>query len=161
MRADQRTGPPVRLSDRPPGFTLVEVIVVLAILGIMAAAVVPAYRNLAQSDELTQASDKIASVLRYARKTALQETTDLTLLVDPGSGRYWVYADSGESVIAGSWQMPEGIAISSSSPRPRFTFRRNGEAEGDSLLLRSGASTIVIWVHPWSGDVDARRDGQE
>lgn len=145
------------------GFTLVEVIVVIAILGIISATVVPAYRNLTYSDDLTEVSGRISAVLRNTRNAALSSATDLTLLADPGSGRYWVFADSGEASqgIEASWAVAEGITVSSSTPRPRFTFRRNGQVESDSLLLRAGASTTVITVNTWSGEVEARRDGQE
>src|SRR5258706_12315376 len=52
------------------GFTLVEIVVVLAILGITAAAVVPAFARIAPDDELTRATRRLDNLIATARAAA-------------------------------------------------------------------------------------------
>lgn len=55
------------------GFTLIEVMIVIVILGIIAALAVPTFRPIAADAELSAATEQIASVLHQARMRAISD----------------------------------------------------------------------------------------
>ncbi|HEX2210518.1 MAG TPA: prepilin-type N-terminal cleavage/methylation domain-containing protein [Longimicrobium sp.] len=73
------------------GFTLVEMMVVLAILGVMAGVAGLAARSL----ERTDAASERAAAIAGARRTALQTRRPVTLAVqtDGGPARFIAYPD--------------------------------------------------------------------
>lgn len=64
------------------GFTLLELIVVLVIMGIMSALVVPKLTGPMGNLDLKTASKKISASLRYARSQAASEKTTYAALFD-------------------------------------------------------------------------------
>ncbi len=145
---------------RPPGgFTIVEILVVLAILGLTAAAVVPALARATEEDDVTATARGVERVLLAARTTALERAAriDVELIPLPEAARYWVHKggallDSGTIVLAGSSR------IQSPVPRPRFRFGPTGIVDGDSLLVLGTAGARVLVIDRWTGAirVDAR-----
>lgn len=62
------------------GFTLIELILVVVILGIVAGIAIPSIHSLMDETYLDGGVEEIAAALRYARSTALKD--DTTILVD-------------------------------------------------------------------------------
>ena len=62
------------------GFTLIELVLVLLVLGIIAGIVIPSIRGLMDDTMLDEASQEVVNILRYARNLAIQENA--TRLVD-------------------------------------------------------------------------------
>ena len=137
-----------------PGFTLAEIVVVLALLGIMAAVAVPAFTRLDAEDDTTRAAGAVAAVLGAARRVALERAAPATVTVEPATGRYWTTVDdSAPSSDSGAFAPPAGVTLLGPDPRARFVFRPNGTAVGDSLFTRGPVHTAVITVNEWTGDV--------
>ena len=69
---------------RPPGrgFTIVELLVVLAIAGVMMAAVPPLISSFFPGVELKAAARRTAASLRLARETAIRTGADAALVVN-------------------------------------------------------------------------------
>ena len=84
---------------RPPtnkrGFTLVEIMVIVGILGLMAAIAVPSFNGYLRANRIDVTADQIASDIALARSIAVSEgrvmrfigEADGYVISDPGSGR--------------------------------------------------------------------------
>jgi type II secretory pathway pseudopilin PulG len=65
-----------------PGFTLVELIVVLICLIVMAVAVVPALRGAGHQEDLNSAAMRVAAAARLGRDTAVEQQVPIDLMLE-------------------------------------------------------------------------------
>ena len=75
-------------SDRFKGFTLVELLVVIALTLIIAAAAIPIYGNLQVSSQLNENTSQIIQALRTARERSLAGFNNEAHSVEFQSDRY-------------------------------------------------------------------------
>jgi general secretion pathway protein H len=146
------------------GFTLVELVVVLVILAGAAAAAAPALAGLAGDDERVEVAEQVARLLRDARAAALGQGAPVTVLLDPGSGRYSLTGAGGprgdDSVLAeGALSLPAGSHLRASAPRLRFRFAPTGAAEPGAIEVQHGERTMIAAVDRWTGEVRLSRPG--
>lgn len=135
------------------GFTLAEMIVVLAILGITAAVVVPAFARLAPDDDLTRGARQLEEVIGAARQTALQQATTVEVTFVPQSGRYWIEVADSAVVDSGALELGPGVTLHSSSPRPQVRFSRLGVVDADTLILLGTDGSRALAFDRWLGGV--------
>lgn len=97
------------------GFTLVELMTVVVILGIVTAAMVPAMRGTMAEEELGEAARSLAAAIRIAHSTSVTQNRPARLRLDTGQARYQV-----EMLIE-----EEGKPVTRPVPRPEAAGKWN------------------------------------
>ncbi len=136
------------------GFTLVEIVTVLVILGITAAAVVPALSRVAPDDELTRATRRLEKVLASSQGAALERAATVEVAFVPESNRYWTWLNDSTALDSGFVSTEPGVRLWSSTARPRIRFRPVGTVDADSLMLTGPNGAVFITIDRWTGKVD-------
>jgi len=124
------------LRKRESGFTLTEIIIVIAVLGIMTAIAIPAFMSLLPGMRLNGSARAIFVALSQVRMKAVAQNTIGVIKFDPSNNSFTAWLDDGPagnnwaldstdtSIKSGSTET--GVSISSTT-FPSNTFGYNGK----------------------------------
>ncbi|MEJ1464682.1 MAG: GspH/FimT family pseudopilin [Candidatus Sedimenticola sp. (ex Thyasira tokunagai)] len=128
------------------GMTLVELMVTLAVGGILLAIAVPSYRTMVQNNRLAAGANEFVSSMSLARSEALKRRTDITVTAADSS-------TAGNEWGKGGWTVKEGatllktvpafsgdITFNSTGNNSSFTYSADGSANAsDTIDLCTGS----------------------
>ena len=80
---------------RSRGFTLIELVLVMALLVIVISLIMPSLRGFFQGRTLDSEVRRFVSLTHYAQSRAVSEGTPMLLWVDPKAGSYGLQQESG------------------------------------------------------------------
>ena len=86
------------MADAPApirGFTLVELMVTLAVLAIVMGIAVPSFQEFVKRNQLASAANNLVSSLALARSEAVKRATRVTVASDDWAGGWQVFVDTG------------------------------------------------------------------
>lgn len=167
MRNDRR----IQLPSRQSGYSLSELLVVVAIIGVMSLVTVPAFITMMQSNRLKSSLRQLTSDLRGARQQAVTQYRWVKVQIEPGvtPGRYSVQqsADLGTTWGAAVEKtLLDPISIDSTTfvdgadadDFPEVIFRNNGTiameagVESRQIIIKTTADiakpSIIITARP-------------
>jgi prepilin-type N-terminal cleavage/methylation domain-containing protein len=149
------------------GFTLMELMITIAIIATMSAITLPGFLHLMENQKLRGAVADLMRVMQHARICAAREHAHVVITFDPDGdgnldGRYLVFVDNGidpktrwtresdERIICRG-SLPEGIAIQNVSfaggiPRTRFNPLGFPNGLGGHVYLKN-ARNSYLGVH--------------
>ena len=143
------------------GFTLIEMIVVLIVIGVLAGLTAPAMARAISPHAAEGDAMPVAALLRGARREAIERGLYVTVTLDAAGARY--RADSagvrGTGMLSeGTLELRDGVMLETDSLRVHFTFRPDGSVFGDTLTVRGPWSASRVSIDRWTGaiHVDAR-----
>ena len=155
-----------RQSDRrDEGFTMVELLVSLSIVGVMTALVVTGWSGYARANEHSGTRNDIVSALRAANQRALAEARPYCVTFDVAGGTWTTRRLSCTGAIVKAEEV-EGKQISladaaflqpDASTQPQVIFMPRGTASKGSIKVnRAGSSKVyVINVEGLTGRVSS------
>lgn len=162
-----------RLSaQRRPGFTLIEIIVALALLSVAAAVIVPRMGRSLSGREIREAAGRFAQMARAVRELAVARGRVVVMEVDLDKGGYAIAMQSSAGggelrPVQASWlkgaKWPEAIrrsefrtfeGASAAHGQHRVNFNADGTTSGGMLRFsgEDDEQTVVV-IYPHTGRV--------
>jgi general secretion pathway protein H len=126
-----------------PGFTLIEVLVVLAILGLSAGLVATRARPGAGGWDLRGAGRQVGDLLREARATAIAGNRAVSVLANAASGGLGI--EGGRQL-----SLPRSVALLAGGA---IGFAGDGSSTGGALVLAQGGQRLVVAVDWLTGRI--------
>lgn len=128
---------PLPAPDRSEsGFTLVELMIVIALLAVIAAVAVPGFQRLVENNQVTSTTNRLVGALNFARSEALREGQQVTLQPINGDWREGLEVVMDGDALRRFEGSETRMAISGDS----VTFRGNGLASSSETLRLCGDS---------------------
>jgi len=116
-----------RSVDRQAGFNLTELMVVVAIIGLLAAVSTPFFLSYLQSATLKSGAEEVAALLNQGRQLAITNNQNVCVNITATQMRYRVGGCAGTTWVgtgtdaSGNVNMPAGVTLAASAD-PVFDY---------------------------------------
>jgi len=150
------------------GYTLIELIVVLVLVGMMLTLAAPRLRNALLTDDLKGVARKMIGIINSLRNEAIREQRDYSLHFDLDANRFWVSygsmteeeravaSEEGSSLprdirIHDVWIKGEGKMVRGAT---RIRFTRRGYTQKSAIHLSSeDGRELTLVLSPFLGKI--------
>jgi len=151
------------------GFTLVEMMVVMVLIGLLAGLALPRVASSLPGFELKTSARKVVSILRYARGRAITEQEAFAVYFDPRQGAVAVLSEAGTEgrpTAPGSLQafhLPESVKLEpvgapTDVPATIGFFPEGGSTGGEIVLLAGSNRRMRVTVGHVTGNITVTGD---
>jgi len=136
------------LARRSPGFTLIEMVITVTLLGVLLAIAVPSFQQLILNQGVKSAAFDAFSALEYARSEAIKRPGEtVTLKAGAASDGAWSTGWrllNGAGTILRSWTVAPNITVTdkNGTPLTQVRFFKDGHADGAPKLEVKSATTF-------------------
>lgn len=117
------------------GFTLIEVLMVITIVGILLAVVVPRYGAISGAMSVHSAKQELGSILAQGRAAAIQ-TDQTVLVVRSGNVVSLIGVNGAGSTILSQQDLKSQFGVDVSASRDTVTYDSRGMVVGNSATLK-------------------------
>jgi len=140
------------------GFTLLELIVTLAILAVVVALVMPSIGRGTESVRMRAEVAGFSALLRHARERAIVSQRPQAIVVEVNNQRVSLRAGGPDGEVRETRALPERLTVEATPP-PALTvqFDARGGSSGGDFRLSSGTLTWRVTVDALTGRVRSSR----
>ena len=140
---------------RQGGVTLLELLIVIALMGIIAALVVPMFGGPMSTSELRATARQLAAGLRLARSEAVSERRETFLVVDVAGKRFKIEREAREHALPSKVDLKLFTAQNDlvSENVGSIRFYPDGGSNGGRITVASGARKFDVDVDWLTGRV--------
>jgi type IV fimbrial biogenesis protein FimT len=134
-------------TQRPGGFTLIEVMVVVAMLAIVSSLVAPSFRAFIGTMNSKSVAFDLINDLTAARSEAIRRNANTTLVPVAGDwAKGWQLRDANGATLRERAAMSSSLSLT--APAAGVTFRPNGRLSDDTspANLRWSVSSTIAGV---------------
>ena len=166
-KASFNHGQRTKNSGHPNGFTLLELIVVISLLGIMLVMAVPRFHETLFLDESKTSSRWVIGKIQALKEAAVRNQKNYTLHIDLDSERFWETDESMspeaiENAALNATALPSGLKIIDieypirgkiNSGQAEITFYKMGYSDEVFIHLQEGESQVSYRIEPFLSEV--------
>jgi len=140
---------------RQAGVTLLELLIVIALMAIIAALVVPMFGGPVSTSELRATARQLAAGLRLARSEAVSERRETFLVVDVAGKRFKIDREAREHALPSKVDLKLFTAQNDlvSENVGSIRFYPDGGSNGGRITVASGARKFDVDVDWLTGRV--------
>jgi general secretion pathway protein H len=151
---------PASVRPASAGFTLIEIVVVLAILAVATALVLPAVGRGSQAIKLRSEAGQIAALLRQARLEAVTKRRPTRVTLDPARNTVALTAGDAEHPLK-QLTLPAGLRVSIAAGGDSLGFSSRGLTRETRWLVEAAdGRRLQIDVDGITGRVTVGREGR-
>ena len=140
------------------GFTLIEIVVVLAILAVATALVLPSIGRGTEALRLRSETGRVAALLREARLQAISQRRATRVTLDRSRNTLALIAGDAEHPVR-ELAMPAGLRVTVATGTESVAFSSRGMAHETRWLVEAGSGRrLAVDVDALTGRVTVRPD---
>ncbi|MBB3104669.1 pilin [Azomonas macrocytogenes] len=137
------------MNSKQQGFTLIELMIVVAIIGILAAVALPAYQDYTRKAKMTE----VILAASSCRTTITEKYQTATTGNGPGAGNWGCeFAGTTDGTTGTKYVSEIGTTLNG---KVRVGIRTNSGVIGDPLTTASADSVGYIYLEPMNGGTSA------